>query len=212
MPKIDVIAWDFDGVLNRNVVNDRFLWVWEMEKQFGYCPKEFVKQVIHDFDPVMAGKECILDRLNPWVEYVGYDGTAEDFLQYWFQMDRYPDPVMDEMMKIASEAGITNVMATNNEARRGRFIWYEMGFEHQMDKLFTAGEMGKIKPHAEFFQHICDDLNVEPGRVLFVDDMAANIKNARAIGMHGHHFIRDQYDDLKEVLADLVESSFQVRN
>jgi len=208
MAKIDVIAWDFDGVLNKNVVNNHFIWLDQMEADLGYCSKTFMEQVIGDFGPVMAGQECLLDRLAPWLDHVGHDGNAEEFTNYWFNLDRYPDPIMHDVLERAAKAGITNVMATNNEARRGRFAWHDMGFDQRMDKLFTAGEMKKIKPHAEFFHHITDDLGVDPSRVLFVDDMVENIKSARAVGMHGHLFVHNEYDSLKTVLADLVESSF----
>ena len=208
MVKIDVIAWDFDGVLNKNVVDHRFIWLDQMEAEKGYCSRSFMDQVIGDFAPVMAGEECLLDRLAPWLDHVGHDGDAEDFTHYWFNLDRYPDPVMHDVLEKTASAGITNVMATNNEARRGRFVWHEMGFDQRMHRLYTAGEMRKIKPHAAFFHHITDDLKVDPSRVLFVDDLEENIETARTIGMHGHHFRRDQYDSLKSTLRSLVGEYF----
>ena len=208
MAKIDVIAWDFDGVLNKNVVDNHFIWLDQMEAEKGYCPRSFMEQVISDFAPVMAGQVCLYERLTPWLEQVGHEGDAEEFANYWFNLDRYPDPIMHEVLEKTASAGVVNVMATNNEARRGRFVWHDMGFDQRMDKLYAAGEMKKIKPHAEFFHHIADDLKVDPSRVLMVDDLPENIKSARALGMHGHLFVRDQYDSLKSVLSDLVESSF----
>ena len=79
MPDIDVIAWDFDGVLNRNVIDGKFIWTFQMEKELGYCPREFMREVIGDFSRVMAGEECVLERLKPWLDRMGYQGSAEDF-------------------------------------------------------------------------------------------------------------------------------------
>ena len=32
LDEIDVIAWDFDGVLNRNIINDQILWIKEISR------------------------------------------------------------------------------------------------------------------------------------------------------------------------------------
>ncbi len=44
------------------------------------------------------------------------------------------------------------------------------------------------KPDPEVFRWCCRALDVEPSRVLFVDDRAENVAAAEAIGMRGHHF------------------------
>ena len=44
------------------------------------------------------------------------------------------------------------------------------------------------KPDPEIFRWCCRALDVEPSRVLFVDDRAENVAAAEAIGMLGHHF------------------------
>jgi putative hydrolase of the HAD superfamily len=44
------------------------------------------------------------------------------------------------------------------------------------------------KPDPEAFRWCCRALDVEPSRILFVDDRTENIAAAEAIGMRGHHF------------------------
>jgi putative hydrolase of the HAD superfamily len=68
--------------------------------------------------------------------------------------------------------------------------WYE---EHQSwIQLFAVrGFSSRIhvaKPDPEVFRWCCRALDVEPSRVLFVDDRAENVAAAEAIGMRGHRF------------------------
>jgi putative hydrolase of the HAD superfamily len=60
------------------------------------------------------------------------------------------------------------------------------------------------KPDPEIFRWCCRALDVEPSRVLFVDDRAENVTAAEAIGMRGHHFTNS--DRLQVALHQLVDS------
>lgn len=44
--------------------------------------------------------------------------------------------------------------------------------------------MGKLKPDAEYFEHVREALDVPANSVLFVDDNAINVDAAAQLGMH----------------------------
>ena len=50
-------------------------------------------------------------------------------------------------------------------------------------RVFVSSELGKRKPEAAAFQTVCETIGVEPGRILFFDDAAANVNGARAAGL-----------------------------
>ncbi len=57
---ISVIAWDFDGVLNRNVVDGRFIWADTLESDLGIALDAFERGVFDaSFLQVISGKRDI---------------------------------------------------------------------------------------------------------------------------------------------------------
>jgi putative hydrolase of the HAD superfamily len=68
--------------------------------------------------------------------------------------------------------------------------------------LTISAEEGIMKPDAQIYQIALDRAGVAPDEAVFVDDFAHNIQGARAVGMHGIHFLNpDQaLNDLKGLL------------
>ena len=50
-------------------------------------------------------------------------------------------------------------------------------------RLFVSHEMCLRKPDRAAFEHVAREIGVEPVRILFFDDLAANVEGARAAGM-----------------------------
>lgn len=55
------------------------------------------------------------------------------------------------------------------------------------------------KPDPRIFEHLLDRIELEPGKILFIDDKVANVSVARDLGMHGHVFSNNA--DLTQHLA-----------
>ena len=67
--------------------------------------------------------------------------------------------------------------------------WLRHGsFAPLFERVFISGELGMIKPGAEVYRHIMAELGIEPSEFLFVDNKAANVEGARAVGGDGHVF------------------------
>ncbi len=58
-----------------------------------------------------------------------------------------------------------------------------MGLGAAFEHCFASHLMGKIKPDAEAFQHVLQELDCRAGEVLFLDDNALNVEAARRLGM-----------------------------
>lgn len=52
-----------------------------------------------------------------------------------------------------------------------------------------SGDIGLRKPHPAVFRLALERSGWAPGRVLFVDDLEANVEGAKAAGMEAHHFV-----------------------
>lgn len=205
MKRIQCIAWDFDGVLNRNVVDGRFPWMDGLMERFGVDGEVFRATVFaENFIPIMSGRVDILDRLAFWKDKVGFTGDIEDVLAYWFSVDAVPCPNMLALMDRVEGAGLRQIIATNNEHRRSSYIENEMGFSGRIEALFSSGRMKVAKPDAGYFRHIEQVLGLDPHEIMLVDDYRENIDAAEACGWHVHHFPEDGHLELSERLEPIL--------
>ncbi len=60
-------------------------------------------------------------------------------------------------------------------------------FRHFRDAVVSAEEQ-VIKPESRIYEIVLERTGLEPSDLLFVDDSAANIAAASALGFHTHHF------------------------
>jgi putative hydrolase of the HAD superfamily len=67
---------------------------------------------------------------------------------------------------------------------------------------YVSGELGLLKPHAEIYRHVLDDLGITPAEAVFIDNRAANVAGAEALGITGHVFT--DAGTLREFLASLA--------
>jgi putative hydrolase of the HAD superfamily len=203
MAELKVIAWDFDGVLNQNIVDGRFLWADTFEADLGQSLSSFQHHVFGgDFDDIMTGRVDLRDRVASWTNAVGFADGPDALLAYWFAKDSLPDPAMLRLMQIMSQRGVRQVITTNNEARRARYIEDEMGYGARVERVFASGRIGLRKPDPAYFRHVSDCLKVEPESVLLVDDVEENVKQAAALGWKSFLFKTDTKRQLRRYLVE----------
>ncbi|MEM8731319.1 MAG: HAD-IA family hydrolase [Pseudomonadota bacterium] len=186
-PDFDLLVWDFDGVLNANIVDGRFVWADRLHMDLGIDPQAFSDFIFRSgrMREVVSGRMDLLDVVGPWLADQGHSIAAPEFLRYWWQRDARPD---GEVMGWARAVPVRQVIGTNNEGHRARYIEEEMDVAHLVEQIFASGRMGVAKPDPGFFQHIQDWAGVPPDRILLVDDNAPNIAAAQDLGWHGFHF------------------------
>jgi len=187
MQRPALVAWDFDGVLNRNIVDGAFLWHRDFERDFGVSARDFQTFVFRSgrFDDVLVGRRDILDLLAEWAEAHGASHAPETVLDYWLERDAQPDA---EVLGWVQASGLRSVIATNNEARRADHIWTRLGYSQHMEAIFAAGPMGTRKPLPDFFAAIETWSGLSPDAILLVDDAEENIAAAHRRGWRAFHF------------------------
>jgi HAD superfamily hydrolase (TIGR01509 family) len=68
-------------------------------------------------------------------------------------------------------------------ARREEQARYQ--FEQLVDVVVYSHEAGVAKPDPRSFRLLCEALGVQPGELVFLDEMPGHIDAARALGIHG---------------------------
>lgn len=203
MSKLKIIAWDFDGVINRSIVDGEFLWVKDFESDLGQSLSVFQQHVFYNnFDNIIIGREDLRDRVRTWASNVGYSPGPDKLLEYWFERDNLPDTEVVGIMDKFSDYGIRQVIATNNETRRARYIEREMEFEQKVEKVFASGRMGVQKPNEAFFSKMVEELKIAPNAMILVDDREDNVEQARNAGWAAFHFSDDSRSNLERFLLN----------
>ena len=57
-----------------------------------------------------------------------------------------------------------------------------------LDGCVFSAVLGKVKPSAEIFGHICTEFNLKPEETLFIDDSPKNVAGAKAFGISTYLF------------------------
>jgi putative hydrolase of the HAD superfamily len=180
-------VWDFDGVLNANMVRGRFIWADRMKADLGIDPEMFSAHLFRSglIKEIIRGRKDLAAEVSDWLSAQGHAVTAQDFMTYWFEQDRHPDA---EVIRWLDAHPGRKVIGTNNETHRTAFIEERMGFAQRVEKVFSSGRMGAAKPDNGFFAQIERWAALPPHKILLIDDTAANVAAAKARGWQGFHF------------------------
>ncbi|WP_168192112.1 HAD-IA family hydrolase [Pararhodobacter marinus] len=186
---VRAIVWDFDGVLNRAGKRDGeglFPWQRKVGEELGIDARAMGQAVFgRDKAALFEGREDVLDRLADWARETGAAFDPEDVLEIWFQTDHDPDPELERLLPLLTQAGLAQVILSNNEARRARWIAQEAGWAGQVDAVFASGETGVMKPSGKAFEQVEQALDMLPHEILMIDDTPANVAAAEKRGWLG---------------------------
>jgi putative hydrolase of the HAD superfamily len=186
---IDLIAWDFDGVVNRNIEKGVFVWQVQFTAETGIDLRAFNAHMFpHRMKPIVRGEADLMDEVAGWIAQSKAPIPAEAFLDAWFRCDALPDAEIVALMARLRTPERACVIATNNEHRRAAYIENEMGFAGRIDRMFASGRMKQAKPDRGFFDRVCADMGVNPERALLIDDTRANVEAARSLGWNAIHY------------------------
>lgn len=182
-----LIVWDFDGVLNANMRAGRTFWADGLKADLGIDPQVFRGEMFSRdaYHAILRGRLDLLTHVSDWLAGRGHAVSGEAFLRYWFEKDAHPDA---EVLGWLRAHPARHVIGTNNEHRRCCYIEEEMGYGAHVERVFSSGRIGAAKPDPGFFAEIERWAGLAPGRILLVDDVAANVAAARARGWQGFHF------------------------
>ena len=195
-----LIAWDFDGVLNRGHQGGFFEWQQTFEQDLGVSAKAFTDFIFTDnnFGTVLTGQRDLLDLLSAYVIAHDVPHSPRAVLDYWLTKDANAD---EQVLTWVKSSPVPGVIATNNETHRADFIWNRMGFSQHLTRIFASGRMGVKKPDAGFFEQIEEWSGHAPRDILLIDDAEKNIATAAARGWQVFHFTDATRDALPEVLG-----------
>lgn len=128
--------------------------------------------------------EGFADEFDRHLEAVETRATGRFFLKWFFQgFGERPEmiAVVRHLRGRVKLGSITNNVARDEPAQRRTS---GLDVHSLFDVVVESAIVGVRKPEPRIYQIACEALGIEPREAVFLDDMGANLKGARALGMH----------------------------
>ncbi len=190
-PAVRAVLWDFGGVMTESpfVAFRRF-------EQARGLPANFLRD-INTLNP----------DGNPWARFERSELTPEEFDRAYAAetraagheihgldvIDLLYGEVRPEMVRAlrTSKLHYANACVTNNVntgTGRGFDRDPQRSAQYQavldlFDTVIESSKIGARKPERRFFELVCKHLGIAPDQAVYIDDLGANLKPARAMGM-----------------------------
>jgi HAD superfamily hydrolase (TIGR01549 family) len=106
----------------------------------------------------------------------------------WWEMFSGAIPQTEAAIEALARRGVPQYGLSNmsHEVIEG-VLAISPAFRH-LQGVVISGELGLLKPDPEIYRAACERFGRPPQDFLFIDDTAANIEAARALGFEAHHF------------------------
>jgi putative hydrolase of the HAD superfamily len=141
----------------------------------------------HDRDATIGTGETSIAAVHRRLQdELGYTAGWDDFLDDW-SCHLGVDPKMLALMT-ALAAGNRVLVFSNTNAEHWARVAGMCGAALAPFELYLSHEIGAVKPDLVAFARVAEHAGLEPGRCLFVDDMAENVEAARRAGFQAEQF------------------------
>lgn len=175
---IDVVLFDLGGVLVdfggvepmkrlSGIDDDDELWrrwltcEWVRRFERGHCTgEEFAAGVVEDWDLTVT-PDAYLDSFRSWI-----GGPMEG---------------ADDLVAATSEVVRVGCLSNTN-ALHTEDHWQRWPLFRSFELPFLSHELGCVKPDREIFERVAAQIEVDPHRILFLDDNVLNVDGALASG------------------------------
>lgn len=99
-----------------------------------------------------------------------------------------PADTMLAWARALRKSGLKTSILSNMPRDFSSYLRSNAGWLNDFDFNVFSGELGVVKPDPKIYQTCLKGLNASPDQTLFIDDMAANVDGARALGMKAIKF------------------------
>jgi glucose-1-phosphatase len=132
---------------------------------------------------------------------LGIGITDDQFLEGWNAIFAGEMPGIAPLLANAAKRMPLYALSNTNPAHVAHFSTAYSDVLGHFREIFLSSTIGMRKPDAEAYDHVVKAIGVPASRILFFDDVAANIEGARARGLAAVHVT--SMDDVAKALTAL---------
>ncbi len=188
LEKYDAIIFDLGGVLinlNYQLTIDAFKDLGVKELNLAYSQ---TKQTTL-FDDYETGKISTQQFINTIKNYVPSSITPNQIVHAWNAMIlKFPMENLKVLEQLSERKKL--YLLSNTNAIHLQKVEQRLAQQNSKKlsayflKTYYSHELGMRKPHAEVFQFLCDDAEINPSKTLFIDDSVQHLIGAESIGLN----------------------------
>nr|WP_278249645.1 HAD-IA family hydrolase [Nocardioides sp. IC4_145] len=145
--------------------------------------EKFTDHLFEAEQAAMTGHRSFRDVVAEVLDYWGVADRADDLVEHYHHIEVVTDTA--EVVRDLREAGVPVHLATNQHDLRTAYMREELGYGDLLDSTFSSCELGVTKDDPAFFRRIVEQLGLEPGQVLLVDDKDRFVDAAQDAGLRG---------------------------
>jgi len=93
------------------------------------------------------------------------------------------DPEMKELVERVKTWGVRVVILSNDVREWMAGKREEFKLDEQFEKVYCSADVGLAKPGRKIYEYVLDDLGIEAGELLFIDNQKENCEGARELGI-----------------------------
>jgi FMN phosphatase YigB (HAD superfamily) len=161
---------------------------------------DFKKGAVNGYE---VGKVSSIQFFKSLKKYLHLSLSFEEFIPIWNDIFTENQEVSKIILSLKEKEKLGLISNTN--PLHFDYILSKFPIIHIFDKWILSHEVGFKKPAIEIFQKAIEWASVEPGKILFIDDMQGHVEVAVSLGMQGIHFVSAQ--QLKEELYIKLNST-----
>jgi 2-haloacid dehalogenase len=196
MASVDVVVWDFGGVLFDWDPAHLYRKVFETPDELDHfltvvCPRDWHFQ--HDAGVPFA--ETLPVRR---AQFPDHAAAIDVYLERYVEMIAGAMPGMHELVAELRTKGVRQYGLTNMPEEPWPAIQEAWPMLTELDGVVVSGVEKLVKPDPAIFRLLSERFDLDPARSVFVDDVARNVDAAVACGFEGI-----VYSDAPQVRAEL---------
>jgi len=107
----------------------------------------------------------------------------------WPEMLQGPIEGTVAVLEALRERGVPLYALTNWSAETYPHAEARFPFLAWFESVLVSGREKLVKPNPAIYRRLLERERLTPAETLFVDDAAANVEGARAVGLQAHHFV-----------------------
>jgi putative hydrolase of the HAD superfamily len=208
MGSFDAVLWDFGGVISASPFEafNRY----EAERGL---PRDFIRSVnaVNPLENAWAKLERSLvdgagfDALfRAESKALGHEVSGADILSILSGALR---PRVVKALRVCKSHGKVGCITNNAPVGKGASMTENAAREREVEKVFAlfdhvleSSKIGIRKPDPRIYALMCEALDVDPKRCVYLDDIGLNLKPARDMGMTTIKVLNED-----QLLADLAD-------
>jgi putative hydrolase of the HAD superfamily len=180
-PAIDAILFDLGGVLIELAGVERMLaWSPSLGTTEELWRRWLGSPAVRAYETGRSDRDAFARAIvGEFALPVGPDAFLAEF-EHW---PRALHPGARDLLASLDGRYLTASLSNTNELHWSRFE-RDWNLPAMFHRNYPSYAVGKLKPDADYFEHVLDDLGIARERALFVDDNRINVEAARAVGLH----------------------------